>query len=380
MLVSRINMACWLLIVVVGTLLLLAGCDRFFNHGVRTFVEEPFPQKLSQWHLFVSPTAELTPNQGVLPYDLNTPLFSDYANKHRFVWMPAGKAAQYKEDGVFEFPVGTILAKTFAFPAETQITGGKPRERMIETRLLVRAKSGWVALPYIWGADQREATLQLVPDPVPVKWTDAAGKTREFNYVIPNANECGQCHENNKVLLPIGPKARNLNKDYSYADGIANQLTRWQQAGYLQGVPATATILRAARWDDTRTGSLDQRARAYLDNNCAHCHQPGSAAGYTGVDFRLTQTELAHQGLCKAPNSAGYVGGLSADLVPGKPDESIMIFRLESVAPKISMPALGRDVVHEEGVKLLRDWIASLNGGCGKAGQPKAQGSGLVVF
>ena len=347
-----------------GTLLCLIGCGQ---RPVRSFTDEPFPKKLSEWHLFVSAQPQLKPNLGVVPYDLNTPLFSDYASKYRFVWMPAGAAARYREDGPFEFPVGTVLAKTFAFPAEAaSSSNSSPKERLIETRLLVKGEDGWAALPYIWDSEQRDATLQLVPDPVAIRFTDVAGKRHDFTYVIPNANECRECHDNQKILQPIGPKARNLNKNYSYESGAENQLAHLARVGYLQGLPANAASWpHAAKWDDTAVPVAD-RTRAYLDNNCAHCHQPGGQAGYTGVDFRLSQTDLSHQGLCKSPNSAGFVGALRYDLIPGDPDHSILIYRLESTAPKVSMPALGRDVVHHEGVQLLREWIAGLAGGCGK--------------
>jgi len=348
-----------LLLVTIATLCaLLTACTQ---RPVTAHLEDPYPKHLSDWHLFTS-AQPLTPNNNVVPYDLNTPLFSDYASKYRFVWMPPNRTAQYQEDGPFEFPVGTILAKTFAFSDASSANSQK--ERLIETRLLVHANSGWVALPYIWDAAQRDATLQLVPDPVAIHFTDVAGHAHDFTYVIPNANECHECHDNNKVLLPIGPKARNLNKDFAYAEGSENQLAHLARVGYLQGLPAANAIPKAARWDDTSAPVAD-RARAYLDNNCAHCHQPGGQAGYTGVDFRLSQTDLAHQGLCKSPNSAGYTGALRYDLIPGDPEHSILIYRLESTAPKVSMPALGRDVVHTEGVQLLGQWIASLPGACG---------------
>jgi len=337
----------------------LAACGRLLNRGVQAHTEKPFPRQLSAWRLFNLRAGKLVPNRGVVPYDLNTPLFSDYAGKYRFVWMPPGASAQYRDDGPFDFPVGTVLAKTFAFPVD-----GSAVQKLIETRLLVHAASGWTPLLYIWDNKQRDATLQLVPDPVAVKWTDSSGRRHEFTYVIPNVNECHECHDNQKVFLPIGPKARNLNKDYAYAEGSENQLAHWARVGYLWGLPVPAARPRAAKWDDPATGSLAERAAAYLDNNCAHCHQPGGQAGYTGVDFRLTQTEIAREGLCKSPNSAGDVGSLRYDLVPGRPEESILIYRLESTAPKTSMPALSRDVVHVEGVALLKEWIASLPGGC----------------
>ena len=341
----------------IAVAVLCIGCSS--QRAVQSRVEEPFPKKLSDWHLFVAKAPAPLPNAGVVPYDLNTPLFSDYASKYRFVWMPPGTSAQYRDDAAFEFPVGTILVKTFAFPVD-----GRASERMIETRLLVHTKSEWKPLSYIWNDAQTEAVLETVPDPVKIKFTSPSGKRHDFTYIIPNANECHECHDNQKVLLPIGPKARNLNKAYAYAEGTENQLEHWARIGYLTGLPSSAARPRAAKWDDPASGSLDDRARAYLDSNCAHCHQPGGQAGYTGVDFRSTQREIAQQGLCKSPNSAGAVGALSFDLVPGHPSDSILIYRLESVAPKVSMPALSRDVVHDEGVKLLRDWITSLPGNC----------------
>ncbi len=335
-------------------LALLAGCAQVDRSPVKSFIAEPFPQKLSEWHLFVGQGENMQPNQRVLPYDLNTPLFSDYAAKHRFVWMPPGATAQYHPDQVFDFPVGAILVKSFGFPSES----GK--EKLIETRLLVHGKDGWVGLAYVWNHQQTEATLDLVPDPVPISYTEASGKRRQFTYYIPNANECKQCHENSRVMLPIGPKARNLNKDYAYADGVANQLTHWAQVGYLRGAPSLQTAPRAAKWDAPESGTLEQRARAYLDNNCAHCHQPGAAAGYTGFDLRSTTADPAALGVCRSPNSAGRVGTLIYDLVPGRPEESILVARMESTRPKEMMPQIGRSVVHEEGVALVREWVRSL--------------------
>lgn len=335
---------------------MLGACGSSKPKEVRFFGEEPFPKKLSAWNLFLKTREGLKPNARVVPYDLNTPLFSDYADKYRFVWMPPGASAQYRTEGTFEFPVGTVFAKSFAFP----VNGPAREERLIETRLLVHARAGWIPLPYVWNAQQTEAMLRIAADHVNVQFTDAAGRKRDFAYHIPNTNECLQCHENAKVMLPIGPKARNLNKIFHYADGEMNQITYWTRAGYLLGAPSTESILRAAKWDERADGTLDERALAYLDSNCAHCHQPRGSAGYTGVDFRLEHFELAHAGECKKPNSAGYMGNLQYDIVPGRPDESILVRRMESMAPKAMMPQIGRAVVHEEGDALIREWIGAM--------------------
>jgi uncharacterized repeat protein (TIGR03806 family) len=339
---------------------------------VRAYLAEPFPKKLSEWHLFTSTHGGLKPNAGVVPYDLNTPLFSDYASKYRFVWMPQGVSAEYRDDGPFEFPVGTIFAKTFAFPVD----GRAGSERLIETRLLVHTAAGWIPLPYIWNEAQDEAALRLVPDPVEIHFTDAAGKHRDFTYQIPNTNECHECHDNNRVLLPIGPKARNLNKDYAYESGAENEIAHLTKIGYLRGAPAQSSLPRAPKWNDPSDGSLADRAKAYLDNNCAHCHQPGGTAGYTGVDFRFTHFDLAHLGTCKRPNSAGVMSDLEFDLVPGDPAESILLYRMRSTAPKIMMPQIGRAVVHDEGVALIHDWIGSLDPQSCIPGKRNASGAG----
>jgi uncharacterized repeat protein (TIGR03806 family) len=342
----------WL--VALSCVVFAASC-KFFGSGVHSVTAEPFPAKLSEWRLF---TAGIKPNKGVIPYDLNTPLFSDYASKYRTIWMPAGTAATYKENEVFDFPVGTIITKTFAFPA----ADGK--EKLIETRLLVRAQDGWKALPYIWNEAQTEATLELAASPVQVSFSNTSGKTRAFSYGIPNVNECAHCHENNKTLLPIGLKARNLNRDYDYAEGRANQLAYLTKIGYLQGAPAPDRAPQVPIWNDVASGSLEARARAYLDNNCAHCHQAGGVAGYTAFLLDYNETDPRKLGFCKLPNSAGFTGNRPFDIVPGSPQESILLYRMESTRAKEMMPEIGRSVVHEEGVALVREWLASLKGGC----------------
>ena len=342
-----------------GALLLSAACG---SRHVPAHTDEPFPAKLSDWHLFTGAPAALKPNAGVVPYDINTPLFSDYATKYRFVWMPPGTSATYSDTDTFGFPTGTILAKTFAYP------GAGGQQRIIETRLLVHARSGWVGLPYVWNSAQTEATLDVAADPTVVHWVHPSGARYTIDYVIPNTNQCKGCHEKSKVMIPIGPKARNLNKDFDYPDGRANQLAYWTKVGYLKGAPAPENAPKLAVWDDPSTGTLDARARAYLEVNCAHCHNPQGPANTTGLYLTAAQADPMRLGLCKVPVSAGQGSGdLLFDVVQGKPEESILAHRMDSITPKVMMPELGRTVVHQEGLALIREWIAAMQGTCSAA-------------
>jgi len=229
----------------------------------------------------------------------------------------------------------------------------------------VHAESGWATLPYVWNAAQTEATLDVAADPTVVHSRHPNGEPFTVHYNIPNTNQCKGCHDRSKVVTPIGPKARNLNKDFDYPEGRMNQLTYWTKIGYLKGAPEPAQAPKLAVWDDAASGTLDARARAYLEINCSHCHNPRGPANTTGLYLTALQTDPMRLGVCKVPVSAGQGSGdLLFDVVQGKPDESILIHRMESTTPKVMMPELGRTVVHKEGVALMRQWIESMQGGC----------------
>jgi uncharacterized repeat protein (TIGR03806 family) len=325
---------------------------------VSAHLEGPPPKLLSAYNLFVDGAAQI-PNAGVVPYDITTPLFSDYAEKYRFVYVPDGSTATYTEDGPLEFPVGTVLVKTFAYPHDMRDPA--LGQRLIETRLLIHKESGWVGLPYVWDAEQRDAELKVAGGTTDVAWVDPVGAARAINYVIPTINDCKACHEIGKTLQPIGPKARNVNKDYAYEHGTENQLAHWVRAGILQSAPAPEDAPRLAVWNDPETGSLDARARAWLDVNCAHCHNPQGPASTSGLDLRYTQQEPVKLGLMKTPVAAGIGSGtFYHDIVPGRPDESILVYRISSMDPGVMMPEVPRRLVDEEGVSLIREWIAAM--------------------
>ncbi|HUI25994.1 MAG TPA: SO2930 family diheme c-type cytochrome [Candidatus Kryptonia bacterium] len=319
---------------------------------------------LSSYRLFKGDGSTQEPNDGVTPYDLNTQLFADYAVKHRFVWLPAHTSAVYNDNAAFDFPVGTVIVKTFAYPLD--LRAPEAGDTLIETRLLVHRASGWEGLPYLWNDDKTEARLAVVGATVPVDAIQEDGVMRTYNYHVPNGNECKECHEATvKTMSPLGPKARNLNKLYAYADGTENQLSHWSRLGLLTGAPDPGTAPFTPPFDDPSAGTLEQRARGYLDVNCAHCHNAGGAARTTGFYLTIDETNRTQLGICKSPVAAGRAtGGLHFDIAPGDPDSSIVIYRMNSTEPGVAMPELGRQRVHSEAVDVIRQWIASLNGSC----------------
>lgn len=347
------RISAWGLLALVG--LLTAGCGT----GARSPAEAGPPEKLSAFGLFVGNGASQEPAEGVIPYDLNSPLFSDYTSKYRFVKLPAGTSAKYSPDDAFDFPVGTVIAKTFAYPVDAR----KPElgQRLLETRILRHEADGWVGLPYVWNAEQTEAVLDVAGSTIDVSWIHTDGSERKNNYIIPNANQCKGCHKQGETMSPLGPKARHLNRDFAYAHGSENQLAYWTRRGALAGAPTPDAAPRLAVWDDPHSGTLDARARAWLEINCAHCHNPLGPARNSGLDLMASQTNPTAWGLMKPPVAAGRgSGGLAYDIVPGEPDKSILLFRTASTDGGIMMPELGKRLVHEEAVQLLREWIQAM--------------------
>lgn len=319
------------------------------------------PERLSQYGLFQGDGASQEPAPGVIPYDLNSALFSDYAVKYRFVKLPAGTHATYSDREAFDFPIGTVIAKTFAYPKDAR-DPSKGR-RLIETRILKHEPDGWVGLPYIWNEAQTEATLEVAGGTIDVRWIHTDGGVRTNNYIIPNSNQCKGCHKAGENVVPIGPKARHLNRDFAYAGGTENQLAHWTREGALVGAPAPTAAPRLPAWDDPGSGSVEARARAWLEINCAHCHNPEGPARNSGLDLLASQTNPTAYGINKPPVAAGRgSGGREFDIVPGKPERSILVYRIDSTDAGVMMPELGKRLVHEEGLALVREWIASMAG------------------
>lgn len=315
--------------------------------------------KLSEYNFFKEPLKNLTPAEGVVPYTINAPLFSDYAFKKRFVKIPTGKKVKYNPDDVLDFPEGTVLIKNFYYPADFQ----KPDEgiRILETRLLIYEQGTWIALPYIWNDEQTEAFLDVAGKTIPVSWRHDDGSLRNVEYSVPNINQCKGCHVRGDKLMPIGPSARQLNGSLDQDKTLPNQLVQWSELNLLEGLPPIEKVARLASYSDV-SEPIDKRARAWLETNCAHCHRPDGPAKTSGLHLLASVTDQFKLGVGKPPVAAGKgSGGLLYGIVPGKPDESILLFRITSTHPGIMMPELGRKLVHEEGVQLIRDWITQLH-------------------
>ncbi len=322
----------------------------------RLMADEPAPT-LGDYHLFGDPGPR-DPAPTLTPYGLNTPLFSDYAQKERYLYLPPGAAARYTSQGALGFPVGATLIKTFAYPADLRA----PREkvRFIETRLLIRKAAGWTALTYVWNDAQTQAVLKKAGLRVPVSFIDAAGAARAVDYQVPNLNQCKACHALNGAIVPIGPKARNLDGEFAYAEGAENQLAHWSRLGLLTGAPAPGAVSALPRWDDP-AAPIEGRARAYLDVNCGHCHNPGGLASNSGLYLTFEEARPSALGIGKRPVAAGRgSGGLAVSIEPGHPERSILIYRMASTEPGVMMPQIGRTVAHQEGLEVVRAYVAGL--------------------
>ncbi len=313
--------------------------------------------KLSEYGFFTGDMKQLIPAKHVMPYHLNTPLFTDFAEKARFVALPAGAVVPYNDTAVFDFPEGTTLIKNFYYPVDFR-DPSKGR-RIIETRLLIRESSGWRALPYIWNEAQTDAELDVAGETTTVSYVDASGKKRSHSYVVPNMNQCKGCHNQQEKMMPIGPSSWQLNGEHSYEGGSENQIAHWVKAGILKD--PGYSLPKGVVWNDPATGTLDERARIWLDINCAHCHRADGPASTSGLHLGWREMDRLKIGVEKTPVAAGRgSGNLRFGIVPGKPDESILLYRIKSNDPGVMMPELGRTQIQPEAVALIRDWISSM--------------------
>jgi uncharacterized repeat protein (TIGR03806 family) len=296
------------------------------------------------------------PAADVIPYDVISPLFSDYATKHRFVRVPAGQQITVDANGDLVFPEESVIVKTFGFRAD--LADPTSAERLIETRLLWRHGGRWVPLIYVYDDDMREARLFQYGRRVPVEWDAPTGHVA-ITYRVPDAVQCANCHGGTDPVHLLGVRVRQLDRDHDYGSGPENELDHFVSIGILASAPAEAD--RHPLVDPFGSADLEARARSYLEANCAHCHREHGASEQSGLLLGIGIDDPYRLGVCKGAAAAGPgTGGRTADIMPGEPDASIMVFRVESDVPGIKMPELPTVLHHAEGAQLIRDWIASM--------------------
>jgi uncharacterized repeat protein (TIGR03806 family) len=317
----------------------------------------PLPS-LSDYRFFTGELDAQNPNDGVIPYTVNAPLWADHAEKGRFLVLPEGGKISWTEQDEWGFPTGTVFIKTFYFDRDR---GPAEDLQIVETRLLVLGAQGdWDSHIYLWNDDQTEATHLKAGADVILSFVDEAGQPGEQLYLVPDQNTCESCHFRDDERVILGPTTAQLNTTWEIDGRVVNQIDWLREEGlFASDVPPAADLVAYPAPDGA--AELDPRARAYLHGNCAHCHRPGGGGGSSGLKFTYDVEDPAQYGVCKVPAAAGPgAGGRRYSIVPGDPDASIVPFRMASENPEIKMPELPSLVPDDFGVRLVSEWIAAM--------------------
>ncbi len=304
--------------------------------------------KLSELGIFVGNLADQVPRADFYPYDVNVSLYADGASKLRFVYVPPGTSLGATSDR-FSVPVGAYIVKTFYFPRDARdSTRGR---QLIETRFLVKRADGYLVSTYLWNADQTDAVASGGNVNVPVSWIDEDGVEHDDHFHVPGTSQCQSCHADRA----LGLRTRQLAGSTAATQG---ELERLVSEGVLDRLPEITESLV----DPFGDGSIDQRARSYLDADCSHCHGEGGSAAGTHVFWDLEHTGPQELPLCRSTPS---VGGADRVIVPGDPQNSAFLTRMRSNDPFLRMPRGPTHVPDGKGIAVLSDWVLSMTpGGC----------------
>jgi uncharacterized repeat protein (TIGR03806 family) len=314
------------------------------------------PRRLSQTGAFKD-TPRMTPADGLIPYDVVVPFWSDGAEKKRWISVPPDARITFSPTGEWTFPPGTVFVKTFLHATNDADTNSL---RRLETRLLVcDADGGVYGAVYQWRADNRDADLLATNRTETLSIQTAAGR-RTQDWYYPSRKDCLTCHTANAGHV-LGVKTRQLNRDFTYPSGVReNELRAWSRLG-LFDTNLDQTDLKAlpalARLDDT-THSLEDRVRSYLDANCANCHRPHGTVAYFDARY---DTPLAKQNLVDGPVLFDERIDGARVIAPHDIWRSILYMRTDTTEA-FKMPPLARETIDENGTELLRQWINSLPG------------------
>jgi uncharacterized repeat protein (TIGR03806 family) len=328
------------------------------------------PDKLSEWGLFKSIPDQI-PEDGVIPFDVTSALFTDDAAKFRFVRLPEGEQIHYSDTERWTNPPGTIYVKTFAYPEDARMP--EPVYQLIETRLIVFGEDKVDTWTYIYPEGDNSDADRINWGPVlDVSWVNLEGQTISLNYEVPNVPQCKDCHGIAQTRS-LGPSSGMLNRDNDYGGdvGEVNQIDYMDSLGMFDSDPPPdpddrTTYVTAPAVD--ATADLHDRVRSYFDSNCSHCHAPDGEISDKGLylDYQSMDpdagTSFFTWGVCKPQSSGG--DGLDCDqprdIEPGEPGSSFLLCRMKSIAAGERMAPLGRTTVHGDGVELIREWIEKL--------------------
>lgn len=338
-----------------------------FNETPITLNLGLFPYNtLSEYNFFSGNITNVEAAYGVLKYEPITPLFTDYALKDRYVWIPPGEKATYVADNKsLDFPTGSALIKVFSYNnVVNDPVLPNNSTRIMETRVMVKMDSGWEFAEYIWNDEQTEAFLDTAGDGgfKETQWV-RNGETGFVNYRFPAMTQCITCH-NIGDLTPLGIKPESINSEIAYNTGVQNQLQKLIDFGYLENsIPSL--INTVVDWTDT-SKPVQDRMRAYIDINCGNCHQDGGQGDYRGVRLAYADTNnLDNIGVCIDADTP--IPGLTGQklIAPRDIENSIIYFRMAIEGDgQYKMPQFGQTLVHTEGLALMEDWINSLTLDC----------------
>ncbi|NKI31908.1 Ig-like domain-containing protein [Croceivirga thetidis] len=326
-----------------------------------------FPNLLSETGAFKN-LQTLEPSEGVLPYELIEPFWSDGAEKKRWMVIPndgthntPAEQISFSEDGDWEFPVGSVLIKHFELPIDER---NPTLTRRLETRFSVKASNGsFYYLTYKWNNQQTDATLlnSGLSENVQITKADGSNEFQVWDY--PSTQDCIACH-NPATGGTLGTRTRYLNSDYTYSKSglTGNQLVTLSHLGILNApiTDATTQNFQTYKALNDFNASLDERARSYLDLNCAYCHRPGATGERAQFDLRLSNSFDQTGLLVAGTNTPLGIPGEKI-LVPGNAAASILYHRTDSADPTVMMPPLAKNKIDETAVALLEDWINQMD-------------------
>lgn len=292
-----------------------------------------FPEKLSEYKLLEGSLDQLKPAKGIIHYELSSVLYTDYAYKQRLIKLPKDSLMTVIEGDQLDYPDGTVIAKTFYYQDDERNT--QLGKNIIETRILLKERNKWNVAVYLWNKEQNEAYLSQDGSQLDVEWIDTSGDEQKIVYSVPNVQQCIMCHQKNETIKPLGPEIGNLDVELEHKGQKINQLKHWEVEGWLaKNNPEPA--ITVPDYTDTLV-ALDKRGRAYLDINCAHCHQPGAMAHnyWINLDLRY-ETEFEDTRIADAKEN------ILEQMKSGK------------------MPKIGITRPHKEGVELIEKYLKTL--------------------